>query len=177
MPYPRRRRFAARKIQRKYRSYRKSAPKTALARLNRKVNKIARASPAAEVKMCNTTFDEEPNVLVPTLKALNTPDSQSLSIDGRVGAKVRFTNISGKLRMLKRNWGDKRSSATIIAYIIWLKNADYSTDFEANFAKEILNHDQNGQFSPMSYFNKQRYGSWIATNKFKITLRDQVPLS
>lgn len=170
-----RRRNAARRIQRRFRARRR--PKTAVAKLARQVRQIKARSPPAEIKMCDTDISQSPTVLVPTLKPLNTPDSQGTAIDMRVGGKVTFTHISAKLRVLKKNYGDKRASATVIGYIIWLKNADYATDFEANFAKEILNHDQNGEFSPLCYFNKQRYGSWIATNKFKVTLRDQIPLA
>ena len=174
MPYPRRR-FAARKIQRNFR--RRRAPKTAVAKLARRVNQIASRSPPAEIKMIDTDISQSPTVTTPSLKVLATPDSQGVSMNQRVGAKVSFTHISGKLRVLKKNFGDKRASATVIGYIIWLKNADYAADFEANFAKEILNEDQNGEFSPLSYFNKQRYGSWIATNKFKVTIRDRIPLA
>jgi len=174
MVYPRRN-FAARKIQRNYR--RRRAPKTAVAKLARRVNQIAARSPPAEIKMIDTDISQSPTVTVPTLKALATPNTQGTSMNNRIGAKVSFTHISGKLRVLKKNFGDKRASATVVGYVIWLKNADYATEFEANFAKEILNVDQNGEFSPLSYFNKQRYGSWIATNKFKVTLRDQIPLA
>ena len=46
MPFKNRRFNSARKIQRKFRSYRRPARSSALARLNRKVNRIAMASPA-----------------------------------------------------------------------------------------------------------------------------------
>lgn len=175
MPYNKK--FAAKRIQRKFRAYRRRRPRTALTKLKRDVAYIKRSAPPAEIKMCDTGISMKPTVTVPTLKALSTPDSQGTAIDSRVGANVRFNHISAKLRVKHSNWGDIRASATVYGYVIWLKNADYSDDFEANFAKEILNKDQNGQFSPMCYFNKQRYGSWIATNKFKVTLRDLIPLS
>lgn len=175
MVYYRKRNNAARRIQRRFRARRR--PKTAVAKLARRVNQIAARSPPAEIKFIDTDIGQSPTVTTPTLKVLATPDTQGTAMNQRVGAKVSFMHISGKLRVLKKNYGDKRASATVVGYVIWLKNADYASDFEANFAKEILNEDQNGEFSPLSYFNRQRYGSWIATNKFKVTLRDQIPLA
>lgn len=170
----RKRNNAARRIQRRFRARR---PRTGLAKLKRDIRYIKRTAPPAEIKMCDTIINTDPTVTQPTLTVLSTPDAQGTSIDKRVGANVNFSHISGKLRVKKLNYGDKRSSVTVYGYVIWLKNADYAADFEANFGEQILNKDINSEFSPMCYFNKQRYGSWIATNKFKVTIRDQIPLA
>lgn len=174
MVFYRKRNLAARRIQRRFRARR---PRGAIAKLRREVRFIKRTAPPAEVKMCDTIVNAKPIVTQPTLTDLNTPDTQGTAMDARVGANVTFNHISAKLRVKKLNYGDKRSSVTLYGYVIWLKNADYADDFEANFGEQILNKDINGEFSPMCYFNKQRYGSWIATNKFKVTIRDQIPLA
>ena len=132
-----------------------------------------------ETKLTETHISSnEPTVTTPTLYSINTPDNQGLrSVNDRVGAKVRYTYLSGKLRVEHKNFGDKQSSATVTMYIIWLKNGEFKDEFEADFASYILNPDQNNQYSPLSYFNKTKYNSWIATYKKQLTCRDLIPVN
>ena len=132
-----------------------------------------------ETKLAVTNITANaPTVTAPTLYPINTPDQQGTgSVGKRIGAKVRYTYLSGKLRVEHQNFGDKQASATIRMYIIWLKNGEFKSDFEADFANIILNPDQNNQYSPMSYFNKTKYNSYIATWKRQLTCRDLIPVN
>lgn len=131
-----------------------------------------------ERKISATVFSSViPTVSQPTLTRLNTPDQQGTNSVQRTGAKVRMTHFSMKARFTYKNFGDKQSNATCVLYLIWLKNGEFASDFESNFKNYILNPDQNNQFSPMCYFNKTKYDSWIATYKKKITMSDMIPLN
>ena len=137
----------------------------------------SRLNTETKLSVTNVTANA-PTVTAPTLYPLNTPDTQGLeSVGKRIGAKVRYTYLSGKLRIEHQNFGDKQANATVRMYIIWLKNGEFKSDFEADFANFILNPDQNNQFSPMSYFNKTKYGSWIATWKHTVKCKDLIPVN
>jgi len=130
-----------------------------------------------ERKFVQTTFNDSPTVTAPTLTRIQTPDNQGTASNQRTGAKVRATHFSMKGRFALSNYGDKQANTTAVLYMIWLKNGEFQTDFEADFADFMLNQDQNSQFSPMCYFNKTKYDSWIATYKKKITMSDLIPLN
>jgi hypothetical protein len=131
-----------------------------------------------ERKFATTDIQVNPTVTVPTLTRINTPDVQgTASVGERTGAKVRATHFSMKGRFTYLNYGDKQSNCTCVLYMIWLKNGEFQSDFESNFAEFILNKDQNNQFSPLAYFNKVKYDSWIATYKKKLTMSDLIPLN
>lgn len=136
-----------------------------------------RRSLNTERKFSETDIIASPTVTTPTLDRIATPDVQGTSSVQRTGAKVRCTHLSMKGRFTYTNYGDKQSNATAIMYVIWLKNGEFQTDFEANFANYMLNQDLNNQFSPLCRFNKTKYSSWIATYKHKITMADLVPLN
>lgn len=130
-----------------------------------------------ERKFSATVLSAVPTVTTPTLQRIDTPDVQGTNSVQRTGAKVRATHFSMKGRFSYSNYGDKQSNCTAVLYMIWLKNGEFATDFESNFANYMLNQDQNNQFSPMAYFNKTKYDSWIATYKKKITMSDLIPLN
>lgn len=136
-----------------------------------------RRSLNTERKFSETDITASPTVTTPTLDRISTPDVQGTSSVQRTGAKVRATHLSLKGRFTYTNYGDKQSNATCIMYVIWLKNGEFQTDFESNFANYMLNQDLNSQFSPLSRFNKSKYSSWVATYKHKITMSDLVPLN
>lgn len=130
-----------------------------------------------ERKLSATVFSEVPTVTTPTLTRIDTPDVQGTNSVQRTGARVKATHFSMKGRFSLSNYGDKQANVTAVLYVIWLKNGEFQTDFESNFANYMLNQDQNNQFSPLCYFNKQKYDSWIATYKKKITMSDLIPMN
>ncbi len=136
-----------------------------------------RRSLNTERKFSETDITASPTVTTPTLDRISTPDVQGTSSVQRTGARVRCTHLSMKGRFTYTNYGDKQSNATAIMYVIWLKNGEFQTDFESNFANYMLNQDLNNEFSPLSRFNKSKYSSWVATYKHKITMSDLVPLN
>lgn len=131
----------------------------------------------SETKMVRTLVSAQPRSLVPTLTELVRPDNQGTSSVDRVGYKVKYNHISGKLAITKKNFGDIQANATVIMHVIWLKNGEFKSDFESNFAEWMLNKDQNLAFSPMCYFNKSKYDSWISTQKYTVHLKDEIPLN
>lgn len=168
---------AVRKIQRRFRKrYIQRKGGVRFGKLARDVSYLKSAL-NTERKMLITNIQEAPTVTVPTLTRLNTPDVQGTTSTKRVGAKVRFTHMSGKLRVQHQNFGDKFANATTVMYIIWLKNGEYASEFESQFASLMFNPDQNNQYSPMCYFSKVKYDSWIATWKRKVVCTDLVPLN
>lgn len=168
---------AARKIQRRFRK--RYVQRKGGLRYGKIARDVAYLKSAlnTEKKLIKTEIQESPTVAVPSLTALSTPDDQGTNSTKRVGAKVKFTHISGKLRVQHQNFGDKFANATVVMYIIWLKNGEFASDFESQYASLMLNPDQNNQYSPMCYFNKTKYDSWIATWKHKVVCKDLVPLN
>ncbi len=138
---------------------------------------MIKSSLNTERKFSETDITASPTASVPTLDRINTPDVQGTSSVQRTGAKVRCTHLSIKGRFTYTNYGDKQSNARAVLYVIWLKNGEFQTDFESNFANYMLNQDLNGQFSPLSRFNKTKYDSWIATYKHQLTMSDLIPMN
>lgn len=168
---------AARKIQRRFRK--RYVQRRGGLRFGKMARDLAYLKSAvnSERKVVTTDITVNPTVTDPTLTRINTPDDQGSSSTKRVGYKVRFTHLSGKLRVNHQNFGDRTANATVIMHVIWLKNGEYQSDFESQFASLMLNPDLNNAYSPLCYFNKTKYDSWISTWKAKIVCKDLVPVN
>lgn len=130
----------------------------------------------SETKFCQTNVPPQlPTATNPTIYAIDTPDNQGLQgVNQRVGSKVRFTHISAKLRVAKQDFGFTRSNLSLNVHFVWLKNANFSTDFEANPGSYILNPDQFNNYSPLSYFNQSNYDNWVSIHTIKCTMTDLI---
>lgn len=113
----------------------------------------------------------------PQIKVLNVPDAQGSSLDERRGREVMFTHLSAKLRVGKQDFGNVRSQGTLVAHVMFLKNANFMDSLESSPGNWILNPDMNGQLSPLSYFSQSNYGNWISVAKIKCSLKDFIPVA
>lgn len=165
--------FAARKIQRHHRK-----KKASNAQISRVVKReLLRGT---ESKYIQTDL---PNSLAPTTTAvawteIDTP-AQGTAVNRRVGREVMFTHLCMKLRVGHDNFGDTRSNATLIGYLVFLKNAAFATEFETNVSRYMFNVDSADPpgYSPLSMMNKAMYPNWMAVAKIKVTMKDFVPVA
>lgn len=170
-----RRAFAARKIQRKYRKKRLTAPR---------VRSIVKRELVrnTEGKFIDTNIGGlgslSPTTIAVQWQALEVPQ-QGTAIDRRVGRECLFTHLSAKLMIGHDNFGDLRSNATLIGYVVFLKNAAFKDEFESNVSRYMFNLDNHNPpgYSPLSYFNKSMYPNWMAVAKIKATMKDFVPVA
>lgn len=183
MPYylkrrHRRRTTAAKKIQRGYRLRRRARGKTsAIARIVKR--EVLRTS---ESKYIDTDLGGlaslSPTTVAVQWQALDIPQ-QGTAVNRRVGRECLFTHLSAKLRVGHDNFGDVRSNATLIGYVVFLKNAAFKDEFESNVSRYMFNLDNINPpgYSPLSYFNKSMYPNWMAVAKIKMRFTDFTPVS
>lgn len=120
----------------------------------------------------------QPIASVPVLQAISTPDTQGVAgVGQRVGSKCRFTHISGKFAVRHQNFGNVRSSQNLVFHIIWLKNGMFASDLEAAPGPYLQNLDFNGQYTTLSYWNRQNYPAWISIYKCEVNMKDTQPPS
>jgi len=180
MPYPRTKRyarFAKRGLKKRYLpKNRRGKRSLAVGRLAADVYKIKR-SLNSETQFIDTDVTMTPVRTAPALLALDTPDTQGVALNQRVGAKVKFCHLSAKLNVIHQNYGNETANLTLCFHVVWLKNGLFAADFEANPGEYMLNPDFNGDYSPLSYWNQQNYKNWISVHKFQVTMKDLQPPS
>lgn len=162
--------FAARKVQRKYRSYR-SKPK--LVSLIKKVTMRQMESKYAETDM--GTLD--PTAAAPAILALNMPDTLGPEVRDRIGSEVSFTHFSAKLRCGKWNGGDVRSGCTLTAHVLVLKNGMFASSLEAAPGPYLFQPDFNGDYTPLCYTNQTNWNNYFSIAKIHCTMNDLVPVA
>jgi hypothetical protein len=175
MPFPSKFGKYAKKGLRKRYMYKNKRGKSRV-KFNKVVRDLAyiKSSLNTERKFVQTEINTTPTNVSPSLIALDVPDTQGTLMNQRVGAKVRFTHMSGKFIINKKNFGDNQNSVTIKMYLIWLKNGEDASNFDVS---RIMNPDVENNFSVSSYWNKNAYGSWYAVHKYFRTIRDVGNLS
>lgn len=132
----------------------------------------------SETKFIDTNLTTmSPLAPVPLIQALDTPDDQGTQMNERVGSKVKFTHLSGRLQVVHQNYGNVTANNTLTLHIIWLKNGLFASDLEGTPGSYILNPDFNNEFTELSYFNQQNYHSWVSTYKYKCQMHDLQPPS
>ena len=119
-----------------------------------------------------------PTAPVPLLQAISTPDTQGVAgVGQRVGSKVRFTHLSAKLVVQHQNFGNIRSSQNLVFHIIWLKNGLFADDLESDPGPYLQNPDFNGEYTTLSYWNRQNYNNFISIYKCQVNMKDTQPPS
>ena len=145
-------------------------------KLARDVMKIKRAL-NSETKFIDTNITMTPTRTAPSILALDTPDTQGVALNDRVGSKVKFCHLSAKLKFIHQNFGNETANLTLTFHVVWLKNGLFASDLESAPGPYILNPDANGFYSPLSYFNQQNYKNWISVYKYQCTMKDLQPPS
>lgn len=169
-------RYAKKGLRKRYiRKNRKGKRSVRVSRLARDVMSIKRAL-NSETKFITTDLSTmAPTRTTPQILALDTPDTQGVALNQRVGAKVKFCHLSGKLKFVHQNFGNETANLTLTMHILWLKNGLFASDLESAPGQYILNPDIDGNYTPLSYFDQQSYNSWVSVYKYQCTMKDLQP--
>lgn len=132
----------------------------------------------SETKFIQTNLSTmSPLATTPLIQELSTPDTIGSQSNERVGSKVKFCHLSGKLQVLYQNFGNVTANNTLTIHIIWLKNGLFASELEGTPGNYLMNPDFNNEFGELSYFNQQNYNSWVSVYKYKCTMSDLQPPS
>lgn len=170
--------YAKKGLRKRYvRKNRRGRRSVRVSRIARDVMKIKRAL-NSETKFITTDLGSlTPTRTAPQILALDTPDTQGVALNQRVGSKVKFCHLSGKIKFVHQNFGNETANLTLTMHIMWLKNGSFAADLESAPGPYILNPDVDGYYSPLSYFNQSSYNSWISVYKYQCTMKDLQPPS
>jgi len=169
--------YAKRHAKKRYiRRTKRGKNRVRVGRLARDVMSIKRAL-NSETQFIDTNISMTPTRTSPVILALDTPDTQGVALNQRVGAKVKFCHLSAKLKFIHQNFGHETANLTLTFHIMWLKNGLFASDLESAPGPYILNPDADGYYTPLSYFSQTNYNSWISVYKYQCTMKDLQPPS
>lgn len=144
-------------------------------RIDRLAKDVAKMKYAlnSETKFINHNITTmTPTEGTPILQAIDTPDTQGVALNQRVGSKVKFCHLSGKFAVVHENFGNRTGDLTLTFHILWLKNGMFSSDLESDPANYLMNPDYNSNYGELSYWNQQNYGNWFSVCRYKVVMKD-----